>query len=481
MRIPKFATVPLLVLPWLFAVGLFAWIFINRFPPSGVYTASSVMDGNSPFINPFLPSERVSVPGEQPEGWIGQRITGDPTYFTARIPGPYETAEVEIEFKPLRQPLLEFGIVRDESGGALELGPMYSAELQSDSWVKFSRGYVKKGMAPATLTKNDPEGLAIWSAPATMPELKDEARPMSETKTSLRGAHDFYFVPAGGSLDVALALQDVNRKRGNTSASFRLFRGDEELKREVIGTSGSGDKKMGQVFEHRIFLKDALPGVYRISMQSDDEVFIRSVKTTSKRWVIGPRLNFGDTVGFATSTLAGQAWTTSRHVLMETFHREGLQTISLGAKEVKVIRTHETFRIDRVDSDWRSQELKAPKGDIRFLGDGWFALKPEAYFEPKPKRLTDGTDLKLENIEGVITAYKKPEDLKDGWLRARTSFKLDPSADRLRFVLSAPGISSRMGAVDVRRITIKYQRPPMNLPEWFRLVKQEAVNAWRRL
>lgn len=481
MKIPSSLAHGLLVVPWLLAAGIFGWILVNRFPPNGTFVATSVMDGKHPFINPFLPSERTTVPGAQPDGWIGQRITGDPTYFTSRTPGPYERADVEVEFRSIRQPLIELGIVRDAEGKNLDLVPMYSSELQPDEWVATGKGFVKKGIPYARLSNPKPEGLVVWDASNTMPLLQDDAQDVRETKTSLRGAHDFYLVPAGGAIDVTFGLQDVNRKRGNTIAVFRILRGDQELRSEVLETSGSRDASMGKVIERRIAVKDAAPGVYRISFQADDDVFVRSIRTTSRRWVIGPRLNFGDIVGYEPGTFPGHAWTTSRHIVADTFHREGLQTVTLGTQSVKVVRTHESFRLDRADEIVKPVELRAPNGDIRFIGDGWFSLQPDAFFEPKPKRMTDGTELKREGVEGVVTPYRKPERLDGEWMKASFTFSLDPTLDRLRFVLSAPGVASRLGAVDVRKITIRYRRPAVSFVGWWDILVQEAKNAWRRL
>lgn len=474
MRIPKLISAPFLILPWLAVLVILSWIILARFPPSGIFTTASVMDGRSPFINPFLPSERATVPGQQEDGWTGQRITGDPTYFTARVPGPYELVKVQLEYRVLRQTLVEFGIMRGET---MDLMPMYSSELQADEWVRTRTGFARNEKT----TENKNVNAVTWYATSTMPELQDGEHEPIETKVSLRGAHDFYFVPADGHLDVAFIWQDVNRKRGNTTAVFRLFHGDEELQREVLGTSGSRDTKMGLVTEQKIDLKNASPGVYRISFQADDEVFIRSIITTSQRWVVGPRLNFGDVVGFSEEIFPGRAWTDSRHLVAETFHNEGLQTITFGSLMTKIQRTHETYRLDRVDENVQPVELFAAKGDMRFIGDGWFALRPEAYFVPKPKRFSAGTELDKEGVRTVLTDYQKPTVLSDGWLQSTFEYEIEPQVDGLRFVLSSPGIASRMGAVDIRKISIRYTRPIQGWSDWWKIVKHELANAWRRL
>ncbi len=134
MRLRRILAMISYVLPWAVAVFALGTLFVIRYPSSGVFQASTVFDGKSAWINPFLPAERTTQPGVQSEGWIGQRVTDDPTYFTARIPGPYERVNVKLEFRPVHQPLLEFGLVRDAAGNDLDLQPLFSESLESAAW-----------------------------------------------------------------------------------------------------------------------------------------------------------------------------------------------------------------------------------------------------------------------------------------------------------------------------------------------------------
>jgi hypothetical protein len=482
MSIPRYIAVPLLILPWVLALAVLAWMVIQRFPPNSTFVASSALDGQSIFINPFLPAERANSPGVQSDGWVGQRITDDPVYFTARVPGPYKSAEVEIEYRPMRQPFLEFGRVFDLASQDLDISPMFSTELQTADWIAAAGGFVRTGTSASTLQTAKTNELALWRAKSVMPLSMDHGGVLREIKLSLRGAHDFYFIPVDGALDVTLGIQDSNRKQLKTTVvGIRVLRGSDEIKTQALQTSGRQDTKMGEVFFHRINLKDLEPGVYRLAFQADDDVFIRSIKTTSRHWVVGPRLNFGDTVGYSEAILSGRAWTNSRHLTLETLHAEGLQTVGLGSVKIAIARTHQIFRLDRTDDVPAPVELSVPLSDMRLVGDGWFAFSPGAFFEPYPKRLTDATDLKLEKIFAVITDFKLPEKLADGWWRSHFTYALNGTEDGLRFVLSAPGIADRAGAVDVRRISITYGREPLSLKQWLSLLRQEAANVWHRL
>jgi hypothetical protein len=483
IKIPKPVAYVLFSLPWIAAFLVFAYIVIQRFPPSGVFVSEGFFDGSSPWVYPFLPAERASSPGRHPEGWLGQRVFDDPAYFNALVPGPYETVKVTLEYRPVRQTQIEFGLVHDAEGKDLEMRPMFFEGLESAQWTKGSAGgktgFVRQGTPESRLADPDTRGLATWNATTTMPRLRD---PKSDEVThllSLRGSHDFYVVPTD-ELKMVFKLQAANRQKGNDLAAFRVFCGDDEIEQRAFTASGSQESKMGKQFEYAIKISPAEDCIYRISFKASDDVFIRSIQTPSRRWVVGPRLVFGDTVGYSTTTFAGVAWTNSRHIVAETFHKEGLQELVFGPIRPKLKKTHTLVRSDRTDAE-RVVELKAPQGDVRLVGDGFFAFSPEAFFEPKPRRLTDGTDLESEQIQAVLTDYEKPEALSDGWFRSTFSFRLNPALDRLRFVLSSPGIMARSAGVDVRKATLEFSRPADDFADWFGVLRQELANAWRRL
>lgn len=458
------------------ALGIFA-LLVQRFPQTGVVVFEVPFDGASAWIDPFLPAERVTSPGMQPEGWVGQRIMAEPVYASARTPGVYDTVEVEVEFRPIRQPLLELGLLRDEQAFQFEFQPIWFGPLEDAAWraLPNGAGYARERKFQEAETR------ALWHASTTYAALADAAAQMRTTRVSLRGAHDIYAVPANGRIQFRFDIQDVNRAKGPDTVLFRLEHNGELIGTDVLRIGGTQDTGMGTVVEKTITISDAAPGIYRIQLVADDDVFIRAITTDSRRWVLGPRLVFADEVGYEPQPRAGIAWTNSRHLVFETFHQEGKQTVSVGAQSVALTRTHDAFRLDRTGSDAAVAPLTAPVGDVRIVGDGWFALEQDAFFEPQPRRLTDASDPLAEGVTDIHTAYQKPENVGDGWYRARATFVLDPREERLRFALSAPGIASRTGAVDIRAVRLTYKRPPRSGAEWRRVLTEELRNAWYRL
>ncbi|MCL4732510.1 hypothetical protein KJZ71_01745 [Patescibacteria group bacterium] len=474
----------ILALPWVLAVFIFAWLVIQRFPPSGVVVFDIPFDGSSAWMDPFLPAERTTSPGAQPEGWRGQRILQDPVYSAARLPGVYEDVRVTVEFRPIRQPLIELGLLRDEASLSYEFQPLWFGPLE-DGWTESEgsgrHGYIRNGESPEILGSSNYQRLALWHASATEAIMSDASAEPVRTDVSLRGSHDFWFLPSGNAIDVSFELQDSNRKQGRETVVFQLWRGGELMRLDAAGIGGSRDMRMGEVFTKSLRWQDLSPGVYRLQFIADDDVFIRSVTTPNRRWVIGPRLSFGDIVGYKDGIQPGLAWTNSRHIVFETLHAEGLQTVQVGDAAIKVQRTHDTYEFDRTDNDIVPQKVVAPAGDIRIIGDGWFALSPDRFFAPEPRRVTASMDPDREGIRAILTPYRRPEPLGDGWYRQTLTFRIDPGSDHMRLSVSAPGLLTRAGAVDIRRVTLEYRRAAVSWEDWWRILRSEAVNAWRRL
>lgn len=486
-NVPKWLIAVLCLMPWLLGAGVFIWILFLRFPLDGMFKIEADLTGGNAYVFPFLPAERTILLDGRAEGWKGQRIVDDPVYMNIVTPGPYESVEVAMDFKVLRQPLLEFGLVKDSAGQQLEMYPWYSEVLELESWKAVvmegkTKGYVARGMADDRLLSRDTRGLAVWLASTTSPVMSDSWSDQRLVKNvSLRGAHDFWVVPADGKIFFKIIIQDVNRNRSGGVVAVQVLLNDVLVHQDAIGTSGSRDVGYGALTPVTVDLKDLAPGVYRLKVVADDDIFIRRVETHNPRWVVGPRLVIGDVVGYATTTHSLDAWTNARHIVAETFHKEGFQEISLGSVSGIIRRTHTPVRIDRTDETVEPVRISAPNGDVRVIADGYFSFDQSSFFEPQPRRLTAATMGSREGIEAVLTGYQRVEALGDGWMRAKKTFPIVSEAGSLRLVLSAPGIASRAGAVDIKKVSVTFRRAPMDLQSWWDLLLKEAKIAWRRI
>ncbi|MDO8583610.1 MAG: hypothetical protein Q7R83_00325 [bacterium] len=129
-------------LPWVAVIIILGWLFLLRFPLGGVRTFSFPFDGTQPWLQPFSPTERVTVAGPQDGGWIGQRIIGDPVYATAQAPGVFDRVTVTLVARPTGQPTVAIGLLRDPHAWAIELHPVFGQgsepEMLADGWYRFT-------------------------------------------------------------------------------------------------------------------------------------------------------------------------------------------------------------------------------------------------------------------------------------------------------------------------------------------------------
>jgi hypothetical protein len=486
MKLPVWSRILAIILIWIPALLFAGWILAQRFPLDGVARFSFPFDGRSPWFNPFQPGERVTSPGQQADGWIGQRILQEPVYGSARVPGAYDTVDISFDVRDLRQPLAELGLMRDEASFAFEMKPLWSQAL-SIGWRPVSigdrRGFVRDGSADAELLTDNFEKLMVWQATTSEPLLSDKNGVWKTFDISLRGGHDFHVVPVDGVIEYKFLVQDVNRSRDpKNTAAFRITHGDDILYTESVSVSGVVDTRMSEPAEKSVRLSGLAPGVYKLSFVADDDFFIRSVSTRNRHWVIGPRLYVGDTVGYRATSTPLAVYTNSIHTVVDTFHNQGMQNVSLGSASIKIDKTHTPFTLSRSTSErsgWR--ELSARMGNVRVIGDGFFALDRDAAFLPRPRRLTADTDPANEGITAILTPYIAPQNLGDGWYRVSTSFTLARALDDLKFSLALPGIITRTGAFDIRSATIAHRRPSLSIPQLLVTLRREASAALQRL
>lgn len=483
MKFPRWIAAPLFALPWFVAGCVATWLILLRFPPSGVIEWSVPFDGRQMWFTSFLPAERVSSPGRQSEGWTGQRIFANPVYAGAHTPGAFDRIRLTFEMRPSSEPLLEFGFLRDPASFDFDIQPLWSSELEH-GWTRVTGtfvGYVRNGTFASPFA--DPAHTLVWHGNASSgTNFMDSRGELQRVSTSLRGSQDIFFIPVAGRAYFRFSVQDVNRKPGRHSVAFLVSKGDRVLSTEALGLSGATEIKPEHVLEKTLTLDHLAPGIYKIAIRTDENVFVRTIETNALHWVLGPRVWFGDAAGYGTSTPPVYVWTNSRHASVETFHPEARQTVAFGFVRADINQTHADFYVNRPATDPNTiAPFNAPKGDIRFIGDGYVAFDPRRLFFPQPRRMTDATQLDAENINAVVTPYEGSEDIGDGWKRVSVDFDLPRDFDTLKFVLSAPGMEARRGHVDIREARLRYERPALTWSDWWAFVEREAAAAWKRL
>lgn len=476
----------LFLLPWAVAVVVLVWLINMRVPWSGVREFSFPLDGRSPWFDPFLPGERATRAGVQSGGWMGQRIVNEPAYAALRLPGVYKKVALGLEFRPQGQPLIDEGL-RQEPGSSdsFAMQPLWSQAL--DRGWKHARwqdreGYVRADANPQALADTDMDHILTWHASTTAPLWMDVEPKERVFPVALRGSHDIQAVPVQGSIQFTFKLQDMNRRRERGTVVFSLSKDGNLLWSDALGLAGSQDHRPSAVYEKEVALRGLKAGVYKLSIVADDDVFLREIASPVRHWVFGPRLYFADQIGYATTTFSGFVWTNAHHIAAETFHEEGIQTLSFGSVDTMIGAAHKEYQLDRgAGQEATAQVLRAPRGDVRFLGDGYFALASDLLFLPAPRRLTDASNLDAEGIKAVLTPYVAPRPLGDGWYESSNAYAIAPRPGTLRMTIGAPGIQERKGSIDVRAVSLRYTRDALGWKDWGMAVLRELAAAWRSL
>jgi hypothetical protein len=84
-------------------------------------------------------------------------------------------------------------------------------------------------------------------------------------------------------------------------------------------------------------------------------------------------------------------------------------------------------------------------------------------------------------MTSVLPASTIPlQELPDGWKRVTVHFSPKSTLGFMRFMISAPGLTSNQGTIDVRHVTLTYRRAPLSFKNFFPLVYHELGQAWRR-
>ena len=478
----------LIRLPWAVMGFVFVWLLLVHLPPSGEWRSSFVFDGRSPWLATFLPGERVTLPGPQPDGWVGQRVLDDPVYAAGRVPVIADETELTLEARVNQQPLIDLGASSDASDDAANTQPVWSRALAS-GWHRVVQGavqgYVRDGLPDSRLTTASPDHVLVWHATSTSDQTIDPQTIQRTVPVSLRGSHDVYFIPTQGTDTFSFKVQAMNRTPNAKHAlGLRLLRDDDVVWTDVLPLPFENTLAPASlVFEKKIQFAQLAPGTYRLALSADDDVFVRAISTNVRHWVVGPRLYVGDQIGYAPTLLPMRVWTNSQHLTLETRHSEGIQTVHLGRAQTLVQRTHTVYQLSRDPAERDGERvLEGEKGDVLVTGDAFFAFEPEALFLPKPRRLTDLSDPIAEGIEAILTPYVPPVTLPDGWVKLTARVPLVHDGARVRWTLGVPGIRNRQGAVDIRRAELVFRRLPVHtLRDWWQLWRRELSAAWHRL
>jgi hypothetical protein len=462
MSLTRF-TIILRTLLIVFFVVLFLCLLIKD---SGLLeiTMSKSPNNDTSMISPLFPANRI----ETDSAW---QITQEPVYFTARMPAPYERVELNITYQNDCCQIIKAGLqLQSDNQWTYILESLNNRHFDDLVWPSITDGALtlwQKTSKFKTIDEwfaqvDDLEKYASYNVDLAnnyiLSEYQDNTE-MIDYDVFLRGEFSFYTY-IDGSLNIDLEFQDLNRAKNEDNIVLSIF----DLQSHKIFEHSYGDD--GYVLntdpesEPRLInlqLENLKTGPYRIVVSVSNDIFTRRISTRHKYLTFINKIYLANSIEYADGLdnitgLGTDLVTNSSELRFSTSHRAGLQEILVNDQKAVLSTLHEKYTIHDYEVFKR---VVVPKNDVLIEGNGLFAFSEELYFDPQvaQKEVLYSED----DFDYFIANYQKPTVVGE-YITSKVSFDLATAMvdhGKLRFILSAPGVSS-LEPLTISSIKLKY-------------------------
>ena len=456
-------------LPAILLLGLL-WHYLI---PSGERTVIYEMGDTSPFVQRPLPDDRVSeVMSKFGDDYV--TLLDEPVYFSVTPPaGNFETIALELAFEPGGTPTFELGGLKDVAAQAFDFKPLANTLLEELDWTRhnladglaiFSRDPNSEAYKTFLETPPDRAVVATYRATFPTPFRMSDYTPLGtrqKFEVSLRGSHELLTYVKGEDFQFRSMYTDINRTYGADEGFVRVYDENNNLMTE-FAIRDDGNIYDNQEPSDKTFIDlngRAWPeGVYRIVLTGTSDMVWRSFETSQRYLVFKNRVFLGDDVGYLPAPRATTLFTNAERVTLETQHKEGIQTVMVGAERLAVEQAGPKYSL--MVPGTGVVELKSPVGDVKITGEGKYAFSRQSFFDPDPLPVNAFTDFEDSTVEHVL-ANLAPVREVDGWRVASAEFETSTLAvenGAYKFTLSAPGIHDNLGQVSVHAIDVTFKK-----------------------
>lgn len=474
---------------------IFGWLVYKDAVVSGVLDASYDFRSRSPFISVLRPQQRISEIQYNADGRAFQDIKGEPVYFDVRLPRKFESAKVNVVYKNYDQPVIELGALVDRDRAQFDFEPVENRAIEYFFQDKFHWTYVQEENTYLFQKKQRfstidefmkhfpaPQSVAAYHYDVNQKFVLPSYRPKEggiDIRKTLRGTHRMYTYIKDEPMDFVFTFQDVNRHAGDDYVSISVI--DKNENENVfedfikVDENASDNSAISKTYDYTLYIPELPEGVYRIDLITPtDDIFIRNIVTKQDYLVFINRVYFGDNAGFSDDSMAERLaqtklYTNGRIVSASTAHREGLQTILAGKQVLEVRETHKKTYLETKDE---KTEILLARNDAALETRGVFAFSKENFFNPDILTLSDGRELNADYLEYVITEYRPPKELSDGWKESEAVFEISryyTGDGLLRFVLSLPYLEEKHRGISLSEIRVELTDQPIS---WNFLMKK---------
>ena len=462
-------------------VGMFVYLIGQNLAPDGELTITSDLRSPAPFTSEPKPGERlerVTVVEGEPKMSV---IKESPIYFDVKPPPGFDTIVQTVRYVNDSGAVLELGALASSLDEQFDLRPGESRLIDSLPWHRQRSGRLlllerQHDYASIDDFYSDPPSrsrLAVWGTTAAgIPYSHSnyvQATKSWEKNVSLRGRHRLLTYIKDETLDISFTVQDMNRSLGADPVIVTVYaEGNEKpLARAVLDDDGNtnDDQRSSPLRTVAITATGLSEGAYQVEFTAPSDIFIRRLKSAQRLLVFADRLYLGDYVGYSDQIPSITVWSDGLRLSALTPHDEGLQTLKVNRKEMKLAEPL-TPVVRFLPSDAGLSTITSPKRDVLLETDGVFALSEGSWFNPLPLKLDwfmGAEDLKARGIDYVLTAYQSPEEsdgLKSVSAEYNTSKLARTKNGALRFLINVPGLIESQNEVRLASVSFTLRRQP---------------------
>jgi hypothetical protein len=457
---------------WIIALGVivFALVWMNTVP-SGKITYSTNYKGYNDFIGNLTPVERIA----------GNKIIGDPAYFSLRVPRRFTDAKLTLKYKvDPNVSIIEAGVLKDQATWQYDLRPIYNGKVEElmKSWGAIAEGDTlllqreKKFLSIADFLKNLPAAgkIALYNYDLNDNYVLADYQVNTSTITMCRpltGAYQFYTYIKNENLSDDFVFQDLNKNSDPDPIDVYVYYNDKQIYSDHLDDDGMvDDAGINTPWRHlRLNLASLPEGVYKIGVRANNDIVTRTIETPQIYMTFINKINMAS----APEISCGRnLFTDSRQVQAQTAYSNNLQEISVvdaanPSLEVQKIKLTEAFKQFSTELDLPEKNYLILANDgVMISGDGLFSFGPEQFINPKIRKIDATFDADKEGIDYVLANYEPPA--KDGgWFVSTADFDLQnvyKQWNKHSFLLSVPGLKAETGSglgVTVGEIKVELQ------------------------
>jgi len=464
----------------LLLTAFIAYILLNNFAPFGIVMTYSLQTTPKDISQPG-PKGRVKI--ETHNGQIIIHQLHDLVYFSTKMPFLFDKAKVRITFKnPNPDQTISLGF-QDQGTWHYANKPLDVPFLNTLNWNRIGTNPILYQKEKHFNSVNDflhnlPTNALIGTYAydndlINVSSTLQNYKPSPEDtiiNTPLRGRHILYVYLHNEQFHMTIEKQDLNWYEDPDPMTIKVYK-DRALVYQVnADDDGIEDNSRKILPPEAITIKNPGPnlpenGVYKIVIDATADTIINKITTNLHKIVFANSLFLvtnSDAYGtIVASTTATTIYTNALLLSASTYHREGLQDVTVGDQIMHITGVKDIYSITPPED---VTKIVIPKNDVALTGlQGYFAFSPEQFFQPTPYHTTSINTKDDTSLTDYILTEYLPSQKSGDWQVKDLTFDIHSGFiknGQLSWILMSPKLKDGNKEILIKNIEVTLYKEP---------------------